>query len=427
MSEKLAIMGGTPVVPEGLIKRKWPVIDETDRAAVLRALEHDSLTAASPEVAALIEEWNAWQGCKHSLATNSGTAALHMAVAAVGIEAGDEVITSAFSWTSTATSILHHNAIPIFVDIDPVTISLDPALIEGAISDHTKAVIVPHLHGLSADMDPILEVCARHGLAVIEDCCQSHGATYQGKKVGTMGAAAAFSLNQNKNFSAGEGGLLSTDDDEVFEKAARLWQFGEVYRADGTRDMNAHGMGWMYRTAGLPAALARAQLAKLDDYTRIFQENGRYLSKHLAEIPGIEPPAEPEGYEHVFYNYALRFKPEQAGVDMPCYRSAAQFREKVSAALNAEGVIVQQWWSIALPDMVLFQNKNGYGKGCPWCCEHSRPDISYEGLALPETRRWLEEYALIRHLHAPNDLAVMERYIAAFDKVFSQLDLVLQV
>lgn len=423
MSDQLAILGGPPAVPEGTIHRQWPVIDDTDRQAVLRALEHDSLTAGSPEVAALLEEWNAWQGCRHSLATNSGTAALHMAVAAVGIEPGDEVITSAFSWTSTATCILHHNAIPIFIDIDPVTISLDPALIEGAISDHTKAVVVPHLHGLSADMDPILEVCRKRNLAVIEDCCQSHGATYHGRKVGTMGVAAAFSLNQNKNFSAGEGGLMSTDDEEVFQKAARLWQFGEVYKPDGTRDMNAHGMGWMYRTAGLPAALARAQLAKLDEYTRVFQENGRYLSKHLADIPGVEPPAEPEGYGHVYYNYAIRFQPEQAGVDMP----AAQFREKVSAALNAEGVPVAQWWSIALPDMVLFQTKDGYGKGCPWSCLQSRQDITYENLALPETRRWLAEYALIRHLHAPNGLQVMEAYVAAFRKVFADLDKVLQV
>lgn len=422
MSDQLALLGGPPAVPAGLVHRKWPVIDDTDRAAVLRALEHDSLTAGSPEVAALLEEWNAWQGCRYSLATNSGTAALHMAVAAVGIQPGDEVITSAFSWTSTATCVLHHNAIPIFIDIDPVTISLDPKLIEPAISNHTKAVIVPHLHGLAADMDSVLDVCARHGLVVIEDCCQSHGATYKGRKVGTMGAAAAFSLNQNKNLSAGEGGLMSTDNEEVFHKAARLWQFGEVYKPDGTRDMNAHGMGWMYRTAGLPAALARAQLAKLTTYTEVFQTNGRYLSRHLAEIPGVEPPAEPEGYEHVYYNYPIRFKPEQAGVDMP----ARTFREKVSAALNAEGVDVRQWWGMALPDMVLFQSKDGYGKGCPWHCPHTRPEISYQDMPLPETRRWLDEYALIRCLHAPNDLATMARYVEAFRKVFARLDQVLE-
>ncbi len=421
MSEQLALFGGTPAVPDGLVRRGWPVIDDTDREAVLRALGHTSLTAGSPEVAALNEEWNAWQGCKHTLATNSGTAGLHMAVCAVGIEPGDEVITSAFSWTSTATCVLHHNAIPIFIDIDPVTISIDPAKIEGAISSHTKAVIVPHLHGLSADMDPIMEVCRKHNLIVIEDCCQSHGAKYKGVKVGNMGAVAAFSLNQNKNLSAGEGGFMTTDDDEIFERGARLWQFGEVYRADGTRDMNAHGMGWMYRTAGLPAALARAQLAKLDYYTEVFQQNARFLSRHLAQIPGVEPPAEPEGYEHVYYNYAIRFKPEQAGVDM----DAATFRQKLEAALNAEGVDVRQWWSMALPDMVLFQNKDGYGKGCPWQCANTRPEISYANLEIPETRRWLAEYALIRNLYAPNDLSVMEKYVEAFQKVFGQLDKVL--
>ena len=421
MSEKLALHGGSPAVPADLVDTRWPVIDETDREAVLRALDWPSHTAGSPEVKALVEEWSEWQGAKHCLATNSGTAALHMAVAAVGVEAGDEVITSAFSWTSTATSVLHHNAIPIFVDIDPVTVSLDPKLIEGAISDHTKAVIVPHLHGLSADMDPVLEVCERHGLRLIEDCCQSHGAKYNGKKVGTMGDVAAFSLNQNKNLAAGEGGLLTTDDDEVYDKAARLWQFGEVRMPDGTRDMNAHGMGWMYRTAGLPAAFARAQLAKLDGYTKTFQENARFLSSALAEIPGIEPPAEPDGYEHVYYNYTVRFQPEQLGLDM----DANDFRIKVSEALNAEGLTVAQWWNIPLPDMVLFQNKDGYGKGCPWNCPNTRPEISYENLELPETRRWLKEYALVKHLHAPNTLEVIEAYVAAFQKVFGQLDEVL--
>jgi dTDP-4-amino-4,6-dideoxygalactose transaminase len=238
-----------------------------------------------------------------------------------------------------------------------------------------------------------------------------------------MGLAAAFSLNQNKNLSAGEGGFMTTDSDEVFDKAARLWQFGEVYRADGTRDMNAHGMGWMYRTSALPAALGRSQLAKLDYYTKVFQENGRFLSKALAEIPGVQPPAEPEGYEHVFYNYPIRFKPEEAGVDMP----AAQFRGKLEAALNAEGVGVAQWWSMALPDMVLFQNKDGYGKGCPWNCPNTRQDISYENLPLPETRRWLAEYALIRNLYAPNDVSVMQKYVDAFQKVFGQLDKALSI
>ncbi len=244
----------------------------------------------------------------------------------------------------------------------------------------------------------------------------------QGKKVGLWGDCAAFSLNQNKNLSAGEGGFLTTDDDDIFDKAARLWQFGEIYRPDGSRDMNAHGMGWMYRTAGLPAALARAQLAKLDHYTEVFQTNGRYLTRELSQIPGVEPPAEPEGYEHVFYNYPIRFKPEQVGLDM----DAEDFRLKVSAALNAEGVEVAPWWNIAIPDMVLFQQKDGYGKGCPWSCPYARRDVSYDNLDLPQTRQWLKEYALIRHLHAPNDLRVMEAFVRAFRKVFDQLDEVLR-
>ena len=188
-----------------------------------------------------------------------------MAIAAVGVQPGDEVITPAYSWTSSATCILHHNAVPVFVDIDPATYNMDPAEIEAKITERTRAIVVVHLCGLAADLDAIMAIAERHHLPVVEDCCQAHGAEYGGRKVGTFGAAAAFSLNGQKLLSAGEGGLFVTRDREVWERAAAVQQFGEIRTPDGPRNPDAAGMGWMYRMPELTAAFARAQLGRLPE------------------------------------------------------------------------------------------------------------------------------------------------------------------
>ncbi|MCK4283088.1 MAG: aminotransferase class I/II-fold pyridoxal phosphate-dependent enzyme, partial [Candidatus Brocadiae bacterium] len=198
MTEKLAIKGGRRTIPEGAIK-KWPPIDDVDRKMVMEALEGNVLTTG-PNCQALQEEFAVWNGNRYAITTNSGTGALHMCVAACGCGAGDEVIVPAYSWSSSATCILHHNAIPVFVDIDFDTMNIDVDRIEAAITPRTKAIIVVHLHGLAVDMERVTDVARRHGLKVIEDACQAHGATFKGKKVGTWGNCAAFSLNQNKCF-----------------------------------------------------------------------------------------------------------------------------------------------------------------------------------------------------------------------------------
>ena len=227
---ELALFGGEPTVPFGTVK-PWPEVTEEDKQAVMAVLDRGVFWGAhAPEITALQEDWAQWLGTKYCLATNSGTAALHMAVAAAGVEPGDEVITTPFSWTSTATCVLHHNAIPIFADIDPLSYNIDPVKIEEKITPFTKAIIPVHLYGLPADMDPIMEIAERHNLVVIEDCCQAHGALYKGRKVGTIGHVAAFSLNGSKNLSGGEGGLFVTNDERRWQEAARLQQFGEARR-----------------------------------------------------------------------------------------------------------------------------------------------------------------------------------------------------
>jgi len=264
VSGKLALNGGARTVPEGTIKA-WPPIDDLDRQMVLDSLK-GTVHTFGPNCQALQEEFAAWNGNKHAITTNSGTAALHMCVAACDCGAGDQVIVTAYSWSSSATCILQHNSIPAFVDIDFDTVLMDVDKIEVAITPRTKAIIAVHLHGLPVNMHRVLEIARKHNLKVIEDACQSQGALFDGKKVGQWGDCAAFSLNQNKSLCGGEGGMFVTDDDTLNGKATQLWSFGETRTPVENRDYHAYALGWMYRNNDLAAAFARAQLKKLDHH-----------------------------------------------------------------------------------------------------------------------------------------------------------------
>ena len=169
----------------------WPVITDDDKKQVMECLESGILTGPyGPQLRGAEIEFGQWVGAKHCLMTNSGTSALHMAVEAAQIGPGDEVILPSFTFLATALAVLHNNAVPVFVDIDPQTFNIDPAKIEAKISERTKAVIAVHLHGLCADVDPILEICKKHNLLLIEDAAQAHGAKYKGRKAGTLGDMA---------------------------------------------------------------------------------------------------------------------------------------------------------------------------------------------------------------------------------------------
>ncbi len=419
---KLAIFGGKKAVPDGLIK-PWPEVREEDKQAVMAVLERGEFWGVSaPEITALQDEWAGWLGVNHCLATNSGTAALHMAVAAVGVGPGDEVITTPFSWTSTATCILHHNAIPVFADIEPLSCNIDPAKIEARITARTKAIMPVHLYGLPANMDPILELAAKHNLAVIEDCCQAHGAEYKGQQVGTFGDVAAFSLNGSKNLSGGEGGLFVTNDEHLWQEAARVQQFGEARRTDGVREYNAYGMGWMYRTSEMPAAFAHSQLRRLDEITASIRENCHYMTTHLGDMPGFRTPYEPNDHKHTFFRYVIQFTPERLGLEMP----VKTYAEKVKAALKAEGVSLGRA-EFVIPAMTLFQEMEGYGKGCPWTCGHCAGNIAYQAEDYPVAMDAIERVVALIGMKPPNGKELLDRYLEAIHKVYDSLDEVLEI
>jgi len=416
MSSKLAVYGGKPAVPQGSIKA-WPPIDDTDRKMILDSLENRQL-ACGPNVKAFAEEWAAWNGNKHGIFTNSGTGALHMCVAACGVGAGDHVLVTAYSWSSSATCIIHHNAIPIFVDIDFDTINIDVDKIEAAITPRTKAIVVVHLHGLAVNMEKVLKIARKHNLKVIEDACQAHGAMFKDRKVGTWGDCAAFSFNQNKCLCTGEGGAFVTNNEEMRAAAAQLWSFGEE-----SRDYHAYALGWMYRGNDLTAAFGRAQLKKMDGYFKAQRENGAVLNRRLKKVKGLILPTEPKGHTHNWYNYTSRIDMADTGWS----GDASRFRDAVMKALNAEGVPVGVWQRFILPSMTVFRAKNAYGKGCPWSCplggKEAGKGVEYDPAKFPVAQKHSEtHFGMTTPLRAPNGTEVAETVANAFEKVFGNLD-----
>jgi perosamine synthetase len=424
MNGKLAIHGGPPTVPEGL-KRRWPEITQEDKDAVLAVLERNVLSGVhGPEATALEREWAEFTGSKQVLSFNSGTAALHSALFAAGVGPGDEVITTAFSFSGTFHPILEQNAIPIFVDVDPRTYNIDASKIEAKITDRTKVLMPVHIHGLPADMDEILALAKKHNLVVIEDACQAHGATYQGRMAGTIGDMGCFSLNVTKNLSGGEGGLLNTDHREYAERAKMIRTFGEKVgeEKEKIRPYYSHTIGWNYRTQELPAAFARSQLKRLPRYNDIAQRNGQYLSRELSKIKGLIPPYVPPDRTTIYHKYRIRFDPDVLGLTVP----AVEFRNRLLQALEAEGVAATLWHVTPMTSFPIFQKLDeGYGKGCPWSCPYYGKEIKYNPADYPEAIRLLETSLIINDEPQPiylQDLELMEYYVQAFHKVFENLD-----
>ena len=424
MGEKLAIHGGPRTVPEGL-KRKWPEITQEDKDAVLAVLERNILSGVhGPEAVGLEKDWAEFTGSKYVLSFNSGTAALHAALFAAGVGPGVEVITAAYSFSGSFHPILQQNGIPIFVDIEPRTFNIDVNRVQEKITERTRVIVPVHIHGLPADMDEIMALARKYNLIVVEDACQAHGATYKGKVAGTIGDMAGFSLNVTKNFSGGEGGLFNTDNEEFAERARMFRTFGEKVLAEKEkiRPYKVYSLGWNYRTQEMPAAFARSQLKRLPRYNEIAQRNGRYLSEELSKMPGLIPPYVPPDRTSIFYKYRLRFDPDAFGSKLP----ATEMRDRLLAALEAEGVSVTLWHVEPLPAFPIFQRLNeGYGKGCPWSCPYYGKEIRYNPDDYPQAKRMLDTSIIINDEPNPiflQDMELMEYYVAAFRKVIEHID-----
>jgi len=268
--------------------------------AVLQVLRSGRYILGEP-VAQFERDFADYCGTRHAVAVNSGTSALHLALLAAGIGRGDEVITTPFTFVATVAAILLAGARPVLVDVDPVTLTLDPAQVEAAISPATKAIIPVHIYGQMADMDPLMLLANRRGLVVIEDACQSHGAEYRGRRAGGLGLAGCFSFYPGKNLGAcGEGGLLVTDSDAVATAARCLRDWGQKER------YNHIAKGFNYRMDAIQGAALGVKLKYLEEWTEKRRRHARHYDQLLDGIGPIERPVEMRGRRHVYHVYAIR-------------------------------------------------------------------------------------------------------------------------
>lgn len=323
-----------------MINMAKPQIGAEEKQAVLDVLD-SGIIAQGPRVKAFEESFAAMCDVKHAIATTSGTTALHVAMLANGIGKGDEVITSAFTFIASANSVLYVGAIPVFVDIDPATFNINPDLIEAAITTRTKAILPVHLYGLPCNMDRIMMIAEKHGLIVIEDACQSHGAEYKGRKVGSFGTGT-FSLYPTKNMTSGEGGMITTNDPVIDEKC-------RVLRQHGMRKRYYHDeLGYNYRMTDIHAAIGLAQLKKLDRFNEIRQGNAKFLSTNLR---GVVTPTAPDGCNHVFHQYTVRVPGGK--------------RDALRAYLQEKGIGSEVYYPVPIHQQTFYVKDLGYKQSLP--------------------------------------------------------------
>ncbi len=277
-----------------------PDLGPEEAAAVTEVLA-SGMIAQGKRVAELERRWAEFCGVKHAIATSNGTTALMSIFAGLGLGPGDEVITVAHTFAATANAILYTGATPVFVDIEHETYLIDAARIEAAITPRTRAIVPVHLFGLVADMDMIRAIADRHGLAVVEDACQAHGATYRGRRAGSFGHGA-FSLYATKNMTTAEGGLITTDDDGLAD-----WI--RLYRNQGMRSRyQFEVLGYNFRMTDLSAAIGLCQLDKLERNTARRRAIAARYDEAFADLP-VSGPVTPDGRTHVFHQYTLDIGP----------------------------------------------------------------------------------------------------------------------
>lgn len=422
MKSKLAMFGGSPAVPRDQRQAVWPVVTDADKEAVLRVLDSGKFTPTTEgeeEARGLEREWADLAGTRHAACVSNGTTALALALAAGGIQPGDEVLVPALSFIASAMAPLYQLAIPVFVDIDPRTFNMDPALLEAKITPRTRAIIPVHFHGLPADMDEIMAIARRHGLFVVEDVAQSPGALYKGRPVGSLGDIAAFSLNVQKNIpTCGEGGLVTTNDPVFHERMVMLRQFGEVIREREDRSYLSHMLSWNYKMNSVQAAFTRSQLARFPADQAARDRNVRAMLDRLAGLPGVVVPLVPSDRTHIWHIVRMRFDPAAAGLDV----TPGRFRQAVRRALRAEGVPITQYQLTPLPGQYPFQTQEGYGGGYPW----TLPGVSPQRYAVedyPQSLAVIDDSLTLqrRHLNPANG-PLLQLYADAFEKIWGDLE-----
>jgi len=403
---KLAINGG-PKAAEGLRIPPWPMLDEEDKRAVIEALESRRWCRIYP--GSRVEEFEKafaqYHDAKYGIAVSNGTVALELALLACGIRPGDEVLVPAVTFIASASAIVTSvGAVPVFVDIEPDTASISPQGIKEAITDRTKGVVAVHYGGYPVDFDRILPIVKEHGLVLIEDCAHAQGTEWRGRKVGAIGDIGGFSFQESKAFTAGEGGIVLTDDEGIAERARLLHNIGRVVGRPGYEH---HVLASNYRLSELHAALLLAQLRRFSDkQARLKHENGEFLAQGLREIGGVEPLKRDERItQRGYYFFIIRYDSEQFdGVH----------RDRFVEALRAEGVPCGIGYGMPLYKQPAFKRERIE----PLLAESSKPWPDYEHMYLPVAERFCaEEQITLPHQVLLADRSGLQAILDAVAKI----------
>lgn len=345
-----------------LIKVAVPVVGEEEIQAVAEVLR-SGYYVQGPKVREFEEKFARYIGTKYAVATNSGTAALHIALAAAGIGPGDEVIVPALTFFATVEAVLHQNAVPIFADIDPETYTLDPNDVAKRITDKTKAIIPVHLYGHPAEMDELMELAEDYNLLVIEDAAQAHGAEYKGKKVGSIGHIGCWSFYATKNMTTGEGGMITTNDEKIAEVARIIRNHGMISRDEHVM------LGYNYRMSEINAAIGIVQLSKLDKLNKIRSENSFYLIENLKDVEWLSPPTIRPYVKHAFFWCPFKVNEEILGMNT----------KRLVKLLKKKGVEVRHRYYEPLYKQKVLIEKGACSLNCP----HYSKKVDYRKVYLP--------------------------------------------
>lgn len=411
MSNTLALFGGTPVRSKPF--PPFPVIGKDEHDAVLDVLREGRFSTfiASPgelfgggkRIRKFEEEFAVYHSVKYAVAFNSATAALHAAVVGVGVQPGEEIITTPYTFTSSATCALMHNAIPLFADVDRESFNISPASIKKTITPLTRALIPVHLFGNPAAMDEILKIARENDLKVIEDVAQAPGARYKGRLCGTMGDCGVFSFQETKNMMTGEGGMLITNDERITEVARLIRNHGEAVAHTMTkRSYASETLGYNYRMTEFEAAIGRAQLKHLDGANAVRQQHADYLTKQLSKFPGITPPQVESGSTHVYYVYPFTYDETQTGIP----------RKLFADALQAEGIPVGVGYVKPLYYAPLFQERRAFA------FKHYKGNARYDaGLCPVAEELHFKKLLLIPVVRPPATTQDMDDIVLAMEKI----------
>ena len=401
MSQTLALLGGTPVRARPFTS--WPVFGRPEEKRLLRTLRSGKWGRLNgTEVAGFENRFAALHGCNHGIAVVNGTVSLRIALMAAGIRAEDEVIVPPYTFLSTASAVVEANAIPVFADVDLETFNLDPKAIEAALTPRTRAIIPVHFAGQPADMDAIMAIASKRKLVVIEDAAHAHGAVYKQRPAGSIGHLGSFSFQSSKNLTSGEGGLITTNDDQLAEACRSIHSCGRI---PGGLWYEHHVMSGNYRLGEFQGAILNCQLTRLEAQTKKRDANGQYLAAKLAKFPGLHPQKRIKGCDrHSYHLFMMRVVAGEFGVT----------RATVIKALQAEGIPCSVGYVVSLPQQPLFRNK-AFAPYLP----KSSTRLDYKNTHTPnsdllcrEQTIWIEQSMLLGPRTDMDDIA------RAFEKIY---------